>query len=142
MQLLRFTSVSGITLLGQLAPGKGGTQVSVFRSGSQAGTAALLANADNLVVFFNLSTAQETRRVSVAGNPFRIAPDDVNGKLIVAIFDVTTGGTKFVSLNPADGSATDLAATVPFLATWVAVSADGTKIYAGNRDQFRILQNQ
>ena len=74
-------------------------------------------------------------------NPFRIVADNANGALIVA--DVEAGLTRFLRVDVATGVVTpsELQATTDLLAVGLAISADGSKIYAAMRDQFQILSN-
>jgi len=65
----------------------GGWQLAVFSSGPAAGTAAVLSQADDVVVFVNLLTGHEIRRVTLSGSAIRIAADSAHGNLIVAIAD-------------------------------------------------------
>ena len=135
MQLLRFSTIFDVTSAYDVAAGRGGWQLAVFHSGPRAGIAALLAQADNLLVLMDLPTGQEIRRVNLEAdsNPFRIAADEANGKLIVALADAETGTTKFIAVDPLDGSVANLEAVAPFLATGLAVSSDGTKLYAAGK---------
>ena len=72
-------------------------------------------------------------------NPFRIVADNANGALIVA--DVEAGLTRFLRVDVATGVVTEPQATTDLLAVGLAISADGSKIYAAMRDQFQILSN-
>lgn len=140
--LWKSSTLNGLTLLGQLQnTGQGGWQLSVFDSGPAQGRAALLAQRDKTVVFVDSNTALETRRVALDGVPFRLVADNVHGAAIVALADIPVGLTRFVKVDAATGTVTQLAATVDFLATGLAVSADGLSLYVANRAQFRILPN-
>lgn len=140
--LWRSSTLNGLTPFDQILGGQGGWQLSVSDSGPAQGTAALLAQYDKAVVFVDLNTALETRRVALDGVPFRIAVDNVHGTVIVALADVSAGLTRFVKVDIVTGAVTPLNSTVDFLATGFGVSADGSSLYVANRDQFRILPNE
>lgn len=139
MQLLRTVRLVGLTPNNQLPFGQGGWQLAAFDSRPATGTAALLAQADRTLVFVNLATAQELRRVQLSGIPFRLAVDNGHGNAIVALADRAAGLTRFVKVNASNGTVTPLDSTANLLATGFAVSPDGTQLYAANRNQFRIL---
>ncbi len=141
MTLLGSTTLVGLTPMSQIAPARGGWQIAMFNSG----VVALLHQSDKTVVFAKLNadgTVGELRRVVLGGNPFRIAADDISGNLIVAFADTSAGLSRFSKISLSDGAVAPLQATWDKLATGFAVSADGTKLYVANRDQFRILSNQ
>jgi hypothetical protein len=136
-------ALTGLTPQSQLV-GYGGWQLQVFdAAGPSQGTAALLASYEKAVIFVDLATMTETKRVALTGAavPFRLSKNDADGSVVVALADPTAGLTRFVRVAP-DGTTTALKSTVPFLATGFAVSADGTKLYCGNRGQFKIVANQ
>ena len=138
--MLRSLTLVGLTEASQLPSAAGGWQLAVFDSGPAAGIAALLHQYDKVVVSVDLATGQEIRRVDLSGyNPFRIVADNANGALIVA--DVEAGLTRFLRVDVATGVVTELQATTDLLAVGLAISADGSKIYAAMRDQFQILSN-
>lgn len=120
----------------------GGWQLAVFNSGPAAGTAAVLSQADDVVVFVNLSTGQEIRRVTLSGLAIRIAPDDTHGTLIVAVADTDNRQTTFQSVNPSTGADTTLQATTPLLVTGLGVSEDGSNLFVGMRLQYAVIPNK
>lgn len=154
LQLLRFVRLAGLTSSHDVLPPKGGWQLAAFDSGPQAGKVAVLDQTGQILVWVDLTTAQEVRRVSLgmvcgpgplpcgqlAVNPFRITADNVNGNIIVALADTDAGLTRFAKVA-SDGTVTLFNATVDFLTTGLGVSADGTKLYVSNRDQFRTPNN-
>jgi hypothetical protein len=141
MTFLGSTTLVGLTPMSQLAPARGGWQIAIFNSG----VVALLHESDKTVVFAKLNadgTVGELRRVVLGGNPFRIVADNANSDLIVAFADTSAGLSRFSKISLSDGAVAPLQATWDKLATGFAVSADGTKLYVANRDQFRVLSNQ
>jgi hypothetical protein len=60
----------------------------------------------------------------------------------VASADAPAILTRFTKVDVAIGVTSQLSATTPLLAVGLLVSADGTKIYAAQRDQLAVLNNQ
>lgn len=136
-------TLTGLTSLSQVTtPPDGGWQLAVFNSGPAAGTAALLSQADNVVVFVNLSTGVEIRRVTLSGFAIRIAPDEADGSLIVATANPALRLTSFQKIDIASGTISTLQTTSPLLATGLGVSPDGTELFVGMRSQYQVLPNQ
>ena len=50
--------------------------------------------------------------------------------------------TRFTKVDAATGATSQLSTTTPLLAVGLLVSADGTKIYAAERNQLAVLNNQ
>lgn len=140
LRFLRSVALTGLTPASQIKSPLGGSQLAVFGSGPQSGKAVVLHQTDKILVWVDVAVAQELRRVALNGSPFRLAADNANGSAIVAFADTEAGLTRFVKVAP-DGTVVNLSATVDFLATGFAVSADGTNLYVSNRDKFRILAN-
>ena len=120
----------------------GGWQLAVFNSGPAAGTAAVLSQADDVVVFVNLSSGQEIRRVFLSGAAIRIAADNAHGTLVVAIADPINRQTTFQIISPSTGTITTLQATSPLLATGLGVSKDGSQLFLGMRQQYALMPNK
>jgi HYDIN/CFA65/VesB-like, Ig-like domain len=122
----------------------GGWQLVIFNGGPAAGTAVLLSNYDQVLVYVNLATMTEIRRVDLTqpfknANPplpllqsFRIAKGEADGSVLVAFADPQNGKTVLYTVD-ANGNMAPLTATVPFLATGLQLSPDGTTVFAGNR---------
>lgn len=142
LELYRSLILNGLTpadqMWGQGDGPDGGWQLDVFKSGPAVNTAAVLSQTvlspqrDRKVVFVDISSGTELRRVQLDGVPFRIAANNATGELIVAYADVGDGKTHFKKIAVATGEATNLSITTPegVLATGLAVSTDGTKVYA------------
>jgi hypothetical protein len=135
-------TVSGITRASQLQGANGGWQIVAFGSGLASRTAAFLSQTDGILVFVDLNTMMELRRVTLQGIPLRIAPDATHGTVIVAFADVNAGLMRFAKVDVATATLTSLNATSSLLAVGLAVSADGTSILAAMRDQLAVLTNQ
>jgi hypothetical protein len=135
-------TLSGITSATQLKGADGGWQLAAFDSGQASGTAALLSQADGILVFVDLNTMTELRRVTLQGIPLRIAPDAAHGAVIVAFADVNAGLTRFAKVDVATATVTTLNSASSLMAVGLAVSADGASIYAAMRDQLAVLTNQ
>ena len=142
--------LNGLTAADTLTgTGNGGWYLTRFETGPAAGTVALLSAYDKTIVFVNASTMTETKRVILSpavygsGTPFRIAADETNGRVVVALANVGAAtSTSFLAVTPA-GVVTPLAAVAQnIIAVGLGVSSDGTKIYACMRDQCAALQNQ
>jgi hypothetical protein len=137
------TTLSGLTPITQAgASPVGGWQLAVFNSGPAAGTAAVLSQTDDVVVFVNLSTGQEIRRVTLSGLAIRIAPDNTHGALIVAIADSDSRQTTFQTIGVSTGAVATLQATSPLLATGLGVSQDGSNLFVGMRLQYAVMPNK
>jgi len=135
LELYKSLILNGLTpadqMWGQGDGPEGGWQLDVFKSGSAANTAAVLFQKDNEVVFVDITSGTELRRVHLDGVPFRIAANNATGELIVA-FSASDGKTHFKKIAVATGEVSDLSMTTPegILATGLAVSTDGAKVYA------------
>jgi hypothetical protein len=141
LELHKSLILNGLTpadqLWGQGDGPDGGWQLDVFKSGSAANTAAVLSQTvigqfDRVIVFVDIASGTELRRVQLDGNPFRIAANNATGELIVAYADTSDGKTHFKKIAVSTGEVTNLSMTTPegVLATGLAVSSDGTKVYA------------
>ena len=141
LELHRSLILNGLTpadqLWGQGDGPDGGWQLDVFKSGPAANTAAVLSQTvigqfDRKVVFVDIASGTELRRVQLDGNPFRIAANNATGELIVAYADVSDGKTHFKKIAVSTGEVTNLSMTTPegILATGLAVSTDGANVYA------------
>jgi len=135
-------TLSGITPASQLTGMNGGWQLVAFGSGIASGTAAFLSQFDQVLVFVDLSTMTELRRVALQAIPLRIAGDETHGAVIVAFADVNSGLTQFATVDVATGTVRKLGATSPLLTVGLLVSADGTTIHGAMRDQASVLNNQ
>lgn len=130
-----------------------GWQLQVFNTGPLAGTAVILSQYDQVLVYVNLATMTEIRRVDLTqpfknANPplpvlqsFRIGKDEADGSVVVAFADPVNGKTVLYNVDQ-NGNMSPLGATEPFLATGLQESADGTQIYWGNRSSFAITPKQ
>jgi hypothetical protein len=128
--------------------GNGGWDMVRFESGPAAGTVVLFSAYDKTLVFVDASTMTETSRVilslpSGSGTPFRIAADETNGRVIVALANVGAAtSTTFVAVTPT-GVVTPLTAVAQnIIAVGLGASSDGTTIYACMRNQCQALPNQ
>ena len=131
-------STTGVTPKSQLAVGVGVWRLVVFRSGPAAQTGALLSEVEGLVIFFDVNSMKELRRVTLTGIPVvNMAADETHGTVIVAKAD-----KKFVRVDVATGTQTPLVSQSPFPAMGLIVSPDGTKLFAARRGQLVVLSNQ
>lgn len=136
-------TLTGITPENQLQGGvNGGWQVVTFTSGLASGVAAFLSQFDRTLVFIDLNSMTELRRVTLQGIPFRIAPDESHGTVIAALADVNAGLTRFAKVDVASAAVTNLNSTSSLLTTGLAVSADGRSIYGAMRGELAVLNNQ
>ena len=143
--------LTGLTPPDTLAnTGKGGWYLARFETGPAAGTVALLSAFDNIVVFVNASTMTEIKSVPLnlpsqpaSGSAFRLAADETNGRAIVAIANVGAAtSTTFVAVTPA-GTVTPLTAVAQnIIAVGLGVSADGSNLYACQRNHCLALDNK
>lgn len=134
--------LAGLTPAAQLAGDvTGGWQLVTLDSGALAGTAAVLSQFDRLLVFVDLNTIAELRRVTLQGLPFRIAADATHAAVIVAFADVAAGLTRFATVDPATGSLTALTSTSTLLTTGLTVSADGASLQGAMRSRLVVLAN-
>ncbi len=127
-------------------PVAGGWQVVVFDSGPDAGLVAVLSTPDDLLVFVNASTMQVAGSLTLSGIPFRIAADQTDGTVIVAYANPQSATTTYSSVNPGSEGTnpvnTPLTSTDTLLSVGLQVSADGTSIYSGQRNQLDLRSNQ
>ena len=123
----------------------GGWQVAVFDSGPLAGFVAVFSQPDDLILFVNASTMKLAGSIKLSGTPFRIAKDVANGYVIVASANLQNFTTTYASVNPGSGAmnpvVTPLTSTDTLLSVGILVSADGTKIYSGQRNALDVLPN-
>lgn len=121
-------------------PGKqGGWPLRIIGSGSAAGTIGLLSSYDHVLDLLTISGTNVLSwpaggHVTVAGNPYLIAPDPTHGAFIVASADTTNGVTTLQSISatsPYGATTITPSPALPagFLASGVFVSDDGSKVY-------------
>jgi hypothetical protein len=131
-------------------PSSGGWHIAVLDTGAHACTVAVLApilNADQSVSYklelVDGTTMQQIGSpIALPANSFRIAADNTHQAFIVASADALAILTRFTRVDAATGVTSQLSATTPLLAVGLLISADGTKIYAAQRDQLAVLDNQ
>lgn len=127
-------------------PVAGGWQVVAFDSGPAEGLVAILSTPDDLLVFVNASTMQVAGSLKLSGIPFRIAADQADGTVIVAYANPQSATTTYSSVNPGSEGTnpvnTPLTSTDTLLSVGLQVSADGTSIYSGQRNQLDLRSNQ
>jgi hypothetical protein len=141
--------LNGLTPADTLAgTGNGGWDMVRFETGPAAGTIVLFSAYDKALIFVKASTMTETNRVilslpSGSGTPFRIAADETNGRVIVALANVGAAtSTTFLAVTPT-GAVTELTAIAQdLIAVGLGVSSDGTNIYACMRNQCQAVPNQ
>ena len=141
--------LTGLTAADTLnGTGNGGWYLGRFETGPAAGTVALLSAFDNVVMFVKADTMTLIESVSLnlpagSGVPFRMAVDETNGRAVVALANVgSSTSTTFVAVTPA-GAVTPLTAVANnVIAVGLGVSADGSKLYACQRNQCQALPNQ
>jgi hypothetical protein len=119
----------------------GGWQVVAFSSGLASGTAAFLSQFDRTLVFIDLNSMTELRRVTLQGIPFRIAPDETHGAVIVALADVNAGLTRYAKVDVASATVINLNSTSSLLTTGLVVSTDGSSIYGAMRGELAVVTN-
>src|SRR5882724_3154239 len=74
---------TGVTPKSQLPVGVGVWRLVVFRSGPAIRTGALLSQVDGLVIFFDINSMTELRRVTLTGVPaVNLAADETHGTVI------------------------------------------------------------
>ena len=153
-RLARFSTADG-TLKGSLSlsglTSGGNPRIVTFNSGSVAGTAAVLSPLDNLVVFVNLITMAEIRRVALVSTPTsraaQIAVDETAGNIII-VFGNVSGGTTFsgfAKLAVASGTPTPYSgpnSTAALLFIDVAVSPISPRIIGGSLGQNIVIPVQ
>jgi hypothetical protein len=128
----------GVTPKSQFPVGVGMWRLVVFRSGPAQGAGALLSEADNLLIFFDISSMTELRRVTLPGAAaVNLAADQTHGAVIVPRVDKT-----FLRVDVATATPAALTAQSPFPAMGLAVSSEGTKLFVGRRGQLVVLANQ
>jgi hypothetical protein len=131
-------TTTGVTPKSQLPVGVGVWRLVVFRSGPAVNTGALMSEVDGLLIFFDLTSMTELRRVALTGGPaVNLAADETHGTVIVAKADKT-----LLRVDVATATPTPLVSQTPFPAMGLIVSQDGTKIFAGRRGQLAVLPNQ
>ena len=147
LMLTKFTPAD--TLRAAL-PSSGGWHIAVLDTGAHACTVAVMApilNADQSVSYklelVDGTTMQQVGSpIALPANSFRVAADNTHQAFIVASADAPAILTRFTKVDAATGVTSQLSATTPLLAVGLLVSADGTKIYAAQRDQLAVLNNQ
>jgi len=133
-------NLTGLTPLSSIVGANGGMELAAFSSGPKVGTVAVFDGADQKIVFVDSRTMSELSRADLpAGEPLTVAADNTRGKLIVAVYDHSAGLTRLYSADPASGAVTDTGFTTDVVATGLAVSADGAKIYVQNRDRVAVI---
>jgi hypothetical protein len=146
-------TLTGFTPTGSLRatiPSSGGWQIAVLDSGAHACTVAVMApilNPDQTVSYkielVNGITMQQVGSpIALPANSFRIAADNTHQAFIVASADAPAILTRFTKVDAVTGATSQLSTTTPLLAVGLLVSADGTKIYAAERNQLAVLTNQ
>jgi hypothetical protein len=147
---LTLTGFTPADTLRAALPASGGWHIAVLDSGTHACTVAVMApilTADQSVSYklelVDGTTMQQIgSAIALPANSFRIASDNTHQAFIVASADAPAILTRFTKVDAATGTASQLSATTNLLAVGLLVSADGTKIYAAQRDQLAILNNQ
>src|SRR4029077_21288309 len=84
----------------------GGWFIRVFRSSSPAqNVGAALSAADSRLVLFDKTTPALNHSITIPGPgiPYRIALDQPDGKVVVAIADTSLGITRFLSIDALTG---------------------------------------
>jgi Cep192 domain 4 len=116
-----------------------GWQLQVFNGG----TAVILSQYDKLLVYIDLATMKELKRVNLptALQPFRIGKNESDGSVVVLFADPLNGRT-VASVVKSDGTVKPLETTQPFLSTGFQISTDGGNAYWGNREVGVITPNQ
>jgi hypothetical protein len=117
----------------------GGWPLRIIGSGSAAGTVGILSSYDNVLDFLTINSSNVITwptggHVTVAGNPYLIAPDATHGAFIVASADTTNGLTTLESISATSPYTATTITPNPalpsgFLASGVLVSNDGNTIY-------------
>ncbi|MDR3548041.1 MAG: hypothetical protein P4M11_07220, partial [Candidatus Pacebacteria bacterium] len=124
----------------------GGWELVVFQNGSLSGTAALLSNYDKTLIFVNTTTmAQIGQPIVLTGNPFRIAKDETNGKVVVEFADFTNAATPkstFASVSPTAITPAVYTSTSLNLGAGFAVSPDGNSLYICQRASCDVQPNK
>ena len=147
---LTLTGFTPADTLRAALPSSGGWHIAVLDSGPHACTVAIMApilNADQSISYklelVDGTTMQQIGSpIALPANSFRIAADNTHQAFIVASADAPAILTRFTRVDAATGVTSQLSATTNLLAVGLLVSADGTKIYAAQRDQLAILNNQ
>ena len=141
-------ALNGLTPASKVGTGNGGWYLVRFETGPLAGTVVLFSAYDNTLIFIDANTMTETSRVVVSlpagfGTPFRIAADETNGRVVVALANVGAAtSTSFLAVTPA-GVVTPLTTVAQsIIAVGLGVSSDGTNIYACMRNQCQAVPNQ
>lgn len=142
MTTLRFSVVNSLRSIRDVQLSGAGWQTGVFTSGPAAHQAVILSRNEKALIFMDETTGTEVRRVTLDGDPFRIAIDNANGNVIVAMVDSSAGLTRFKRVRASDGTVTNLSSTSNLLATYFFLSADGQKLIVTNgRNQPQSLDN-
>jgi hypothetical protein len=156
--VVTITPAGSLTLLGftpadtlrAALPSSGGWHIAVLDSGTHACTVAVLApilNADqsvsyNLELVDGTAMQQVGSPIALPANSFRVAADNTHQAFIVASADAPAILTRFTKVDAATEATSQLSPTTPLLAVGLLVSPDGTMIYAAQRDQLAVLNNQ
>jgi hypothetical protein len=123
-----------------------GWEVVVFQSGPLSGTVAILSNYDKVLIFVNTTTmAQIGQPITLTGNPFRIAKDETNGKVVVEFADFTNATTPkstFASVSPSAITPAVYVSTSLNLGAGFAVSPDGKYLYVCQRASCDVQPNK
>jgi hypothetical protein len=125
--------------------------VVVYNAGAAAGTAAVFSSLDNVIVFVNLTTMTETRRVSVPpsanSRAVQIAADEAGANVVIVFANVSgnVAFSGFAKLAVASGSPVPYSgpsSTAALLFMDVAVSPVSPKIIGGSLGQNAALPIQ
>jgi hypothetical protein len=147
---LTLTGFTSADTLRAALPSSGGWHIALLDTGTHACTVAVMApilNADQSVSYklelVDGTTMQQIGpSIALPANSFRIAADNTHQAFIVASADAPAILTHFTKVDAATRVTSQLSATTPLLAVGLLVSTDGTKIYAAQRDQLAVLNNQ
>jgi hypothetical protein len=126
----------------------GGWEIVVFQNQGDplSGTMAILSNYDKILIFVNAVTmAQIGQPIALTGNPFRIAKDETNGKVVIEFADLTNPAnpkSTFASVTPSATTPVTYDSTSPNLGAGFAVSPDGKYLYVCQRASCDVQPNK
>jgi Cep192 domain 4 len=123
-------------------PYSGGWQLQVFEGGPSGGTAVLLSQYDQVLVYVDLATMVELRRGRLPNTTqsFRLAKKESDGSVAVAFADSPNGQTTLSVVDMGSNTVNPIKTTVPFLATGLQFC--GNNLCLGNRSAFAIVPKQ